>query len=145
MTIHAVAEGSVVFPRVPLMRVTGPLIVVQLLETTFLTLVTRIHGADSNCQEAAIMALKAPLTTNYGLYCSQKDLLGSFANKVFKYMSPHIHMRTLVFKLYPFVREGMFVYLVEGGRQLVSGQASQLLVETTCLGASERLSLIVVL
>ena len=53
VTIHAVAEGSVVFPRVPLMRVTGPLIVVQLLETTFLTLVTRIHGADSNCQEAA--------------------------------------------------------------------------------------------
>ena len=44
VTIHAVAEGSVVFPRVPLMRVTGPLIVVQLLETTFLTLVTRIHG-----------------------------------------------------------------------------------------------------
>ena len=39
VVIHAVAEGSVVFPRVPLLRITGPLIVVQLLETTFLTLV----------------------------------------------------------------------------------------------------------
>jgi len=32
-------EGSVAFPRVPLMRIEGPLIIVQLLETTFLTLV----------------------------------------------------------------------------------------------------------
>jgi nicotinic acid phosphoribosyltransferase len=31
--------GSVCFPRIPLMRISGPLIVVQLLETTFLTLV----------------------------------------------------------------------------------------------------------
>ena len=39
VTVHALSEGSVCFPRVPLLRIHGPLIVVQLLETTFLTLV----------------------------------------------------------------------------------------------------------
>ena len=38
VTVCALSEGSVCFPRIPLMRITGPLIVVQLLETTFLTL-----------------------------------------------------------------------------------------------------------
>ncbi|KAK7590157.1 hypothetical protein V9T40_001770 [Parthenolecanium corni] len=39
ISLYAIEEGTVVFPRVPLMRIEGPLIVVQLLETTFLTLV----------------------------------------------------------------------------------------------------------
>ncbi|KAG6550176.1 hypothetical protein Mapa_008134 [Marchantia paleacea] len=39
VVINGIAEGSVCFPRVPLIRVEGPLLIVQLLETTFLTLV----------------------------------------------------------------------------------------------------------
>ncbi|XP_025830667.1 nicotinate phosphoribosyltransferase isoform X2 [Agrilus planipennis] len=39
VTVYAIDEGSVTFPRVPLLRIEGPLIVVQLLETTLLTLV----------------------------------------------------------------------------------------------------------
>ena len=37
--IQSVAQGSVVFPRVPLLIVSGPMLVVQLLETTMLNLV----------------------------------------------------------------------------------------------------------
>ncbi|CAG2106981.1 unnamed protein product [Medioppia subpectinata] len=39
ITLYAIPEGSVVFPKVPLMRVEGPLPIANLLETTLLTLV----------------------------------------------------------------------------------------------------------
>ena len=39
VTIQSVAQGSIVFPRTPLLIVSGPLLVTQLLETTLLNLV----------------------------------------------------------------------------------------------------------
>ena len=42
--VEAISEGSVCFPRVPLMKVSGPLIMVQLLETE---LCCRWHGSSS--------------------------------------------------------------------------------------------------
>lgn len=39
VTLYALEEGSVAFPRIPMIKAEGPLIIVQLLETTLLTLV----------------------------------------------------------------------------------------------------------
>jgi len=39
VTVYAIDEGIVVFPKVPLLRLEGPLPIVQILETTLLNLV----------------------------------------------------------------------------------------------------------
>ena len=49
IVLYAIEEGSVVFPRVPIIRIEGPLIIAQLLETTLLTL----------CNYASLLATNA--------------------------------------------------------------------------------------
>ena len=48
VTIQSVAQGSIVFPRTPLLIVSGPLLVTQLLETTLLNLVNYPHLYNNN-------------------------------------------------------------------------------------------------
>lgn len=47
LKLYAIREGSLVFPRIPIMRLEGPLPVVQLLETTLLVLVNYARFVNS--------------------------------------------------------------------------------------------------
>jgi len=69
--VSALSEGSVCFPRIPLMRMRGPLIVVQLLETTFLTLVNYSSLITTNAARFRIAAGKDIKLLEFGLRRAQ--------------------------------------------------------------------------
>ncbi|KAF1547293.1 Nicotinate phosphoribosyltransferase, partial [Eudyptes schlegeli] len=56
VTVSAVLEGSVVFARVPFLQVKGPLLVVQLLETTLLCLVNYASLVATNASRFRLLA-----------------------------------------------------------------------------------------
>ncbi|NWW93348.1 PNCB phosphoribosyltransferase, partial [Rhynochetos jubatus] len=56
VTVSAMPEGSVVFPRVPFLQVKGPLLVVQLLETTLLCLVSYASLVATNASRFRLLA-----------------------------------------------------------------------------------------
>ncbi|NWH74025.1 PNCB phosphoribosyltransferase, partial [Piaya cayana] len=56
VTVSAMPEGSVVFPRVPFLQVKGPLLVVQLLETMLLCLVSYASLVATNAARFRLLA-----------------------------------------------------------------------------------------
>ncbi|KAL3616132.1 Nicotinate phosphoribosyltransferase 2 [Castilleja foliolosa] len=65
--IHAISEGYVVFPKIPLMRIEGPVAVVQLLETPFVNLINFASLVATNAARHRFVAGKSKMLLEFGL------------------------------------------------------------------------------
>jgi len=71
VTVYAIDEGKVVFPKVPLLRIQGPLPIVQLLETTLLTLVNYASLVATNAARFRMAAGPEKSLLEFGLRRAQ--------------------------------------------------------------------------
>ncbi|XP_031108014.1 nicotinate phosphoribosyltransferase 2-like isoform X3 [Ipomoea triloba] len=79
--IYSISEGSVVFPKVPLMRVEGPVAVAQLLETPFVNLINYASLVTTNAARHRFVAGKEKLLLEFGLRRAQGPDGGIGASK----------------------------------------------------------------
>ncbi|XP_026394592.1 nicotinate phosphoribosyltransferase 2-like [Papaver somniferum] len=79
--VYAVAEGSVVFPKMPLMRIEGPVALVQLLETPFVNLINYASLVATNAARHRFVAGKSKMLLEFGLRRAQGPDGGISASK----------------------------------------------------------------
>ncbi|KAK7406531.1 hypothetical protein VNO78_08158 [Psophocarpus tetragonolobus] len=79
--VYAIPEGSVVFPKVPLLRVEGPIAVVQLLETPFVNLINFASLVATNAARHRFVAGKSKTLLEFGLRRAQGPDGGIGASK----------------------------------------------------------------
>ncbi|KAG9137996.1 hypothetical protein Leryth_019378 [Lithospermum erythrorhizon] len=79
--IYAITEGTVVFPKVPLVRVEGPVSVVQLLETPLVNLINYASLVATNAARHRFVAGKSKLLLEFGLRRAQGPDGGIGASK----------------------------------------------------------------
>jgi len=79
--IHAIPEGSIVFPKIPLMRVEGSVAVVQLLETPFVNLINYASLVTTNAARHRRVAGSSKVLLEFGLRRAQGPDGGISASK----------------------------------------------------------------
>ncbi|XP_057753173.1 nicotinate phosphoribosyltransferase 2-like isoform X2 [Arachis stenosperma] len=79
--LYAIPEGSVVFPKIPLLRVEGPIAVVQLLETPFVNLINYASLVSTNAARHRNVAGKSKILLEFGLRRAQGPDGGLSASK----------------------------------------------------------------